>query len=65
MPAERHVEACCLKPLNGTMGIFDFVQALLAAVPDRNDADINANPTVKQLVKLHGQDISHYPPDKP
>jgi len=47
------------------MGIFDFVQALLAAVPDRNDADINANPTVKQLVKLHGQDISHYPPDKP
>ncbi len=53
------------KPLNGTMGIFGFVQALLVAVPDRSDGDINANPKVKQLVKQHGRDISHYPPDKP
>ncbi|KAK0354698.1 hypothetical protein LTR91_012284 [Friedmanniomyces endolithicus] len=47
------------------MGIFGFVQALLVAVPDRSDGDINANPKVKQLVKQHGRDISHYPPDKP
>ncbi len=47
------------------MGVFEFVQALLVAVPDLTNGDIDANPKVKQLVKLHGQDISHYPPDKP
>ncbi|KAK0327202.1 hypothetical protein LTR82_001965 [Friedmanniomyces endolithicus] len=47
------------------MGVFEFVQALLLAVPDRTNGDMNANPKAKQLVRLHGQDISHYPPDKP
>ncbi|KAK3641158.1 hypothetical protein LTR56_006880 [Elasticomyces elasticus] len=47
------------------MGALDLIKALLIAIPDRSDGDINANPEVKELVKQHGRDISRYPQDKP